>query len=202
MLAIAENAARPTRASWEPWAVIIRSLWPWELDQFRRHLLRLDGVTRIERFGRGVSAEWLIAYCNETDFLRGAVLGCWVNGTLRGVGELRRCDAGWSSAAEAALSLEPDFQNHGLGSLLARRLLLVARNRGVAKLHVLSQASNLRMLQILRRHGAAMHYAGDQIAAEVTLPPANTATLAEEWLAESGARLGELSAPAAIRVAV
>jgi hypothetical protein len=46
-----------------------------EHDAFRHHLLRLDGPTRIERFGRGVANHWLLRYDAETDWLRGAVVG-------------------------------------------------------------------------------------------------------------------------------
>jgi len=172
---------------WKPWVVVIRSLWVCELPQFRRHLLRLDTRTLIERFGRGVAADWLAAYCAETDLRRGAVIGCWIDGTLRGVGEVRPFAALGEAAAEAALTIEPPFQNHGLGSLLARRVALSARNRGFGRLHFLTDASNLRMLHILRRLGAAMRFAGSQVEAELALTPATSASLAQEWLEDTGA---------------
>ena len=192
-LAVPDPApAGDASARLRPWAVSIRCLWPHEQGELRRHLQRLDGATRIERFGRGVSDELLVAYAAETDFWRGAVLGCWIDGVLRGVGELRRYDAGRSDVAEAALSLEPAFQNLRLGSALSRHLTLVARNRGIATINILSQASNARMLHIMRRQGAAMHYVGDQIEAELKLPGPSVASIAEEWMVESRARLGEL----------
>lgn len=195
MASIVEAFAPSARPVWTARRVVIRVLWPCELEQFRRHLLRLDMATRIERFGRGVSAEWLSAYCDETDPIHGVVVGCWVEGRLVGVGELRRYARAWTPIAEVALSLEAPWQNHGLGSLLTRRLMLCARNRGMTTLRMLSQASNLRMLHILRRGGARMHYAGDQVEAELTLPPASAASLAEEWMEESRARLRALGLP-------
>ncbi len=178
-----------------PWRVVIRTLWPFELSQFRRHLLRLDNPTRIERFGRGVGDEWLAAYAAETDWLRGAVLGCWIDGTLRGVAELRRYGAGWSTTAEAALTVEPAFQHHGLGSILARRLILLARNRGIATLHILFDAGNPRMRRIAENHGARMVRFGDQIEAELSLAPANAATITEEWIGQSLAVMREYALP-------
>lgn len=68
----------------------------------------------------------------------------------------------------------------------------MARNRGIAKINILSQASNVRMLHIMRRQGAAMHYFGDQIEAELKLPRSSVASIAEECMVESWARLGEL----------
>jgi GNAT superfamily N-acetyltransferase len=172
------------------WPAVIRALWPFEIDEFQRHLQRLDGITRIERFGRGVADEWLAGYCRETDWLSGVVVGCWIQGTLRGVGEIRRDGARWRPVAEAALSIERPFQNRGLGSLLTRRLLVAARNRGLTRLQILTQASNLRMLHILRREGAALRFAGgDQIEGMMDLAPASAATFAEEWMEEAWARM-------------
>ena len=172
-----------------PWRVVSRTLWPCEHDAFRHHLLRLDGITRIERFGRGVGDDWLRHYAAETDWLRGAVVGCWIDGTLRGVAEVRRYGGGWSPIAEAALSIEAPYQNHGLGSLLARRVVLVARNRGVRTLHILFAAGNPRMRGIAQKHGARLSFAGDQIEAELALAPPHAATLAEEWLAQGAAMM-------------
>jgi hypothetical protein len=80
--------------------VVIRNLWPAELPQFRRHLHRLDRKTLTLRSGGG---EWLDAYCEGTDLAQGAIVGCWIDGVLHGVGELR-CHG--PTAAEAALTLE------------------------------------------------------------------------------------------------
>ena len=168
---------------------IIRSLRPCEHEHFLRHLLRLDGLTRSERFGRGVSDDWITRYAAEADWLRGAVLGCWIDDTLRGAAELRRCGSGPSRTGETALSIEPAFQNRGLGSLLARHIVVVARNRGIATLSMLVAAGNWRMRSIAQKLGARIALTGDQIEAELTLDPATAATLAEEWWEESAARI-------------
>jgi GNAT superfamily N-acetyltransferase len=178
-----------SRSGITPRKVIIRALRHCEHEHFLRHLLRLDGLTRSERFGRGVSDDWIARYAAETDWLRGAVLGCWIDGTLRGAAELRRCGSGLSITGETALSIEPAFQNHGLGSLLARRVVVVARNRGIATLCMLVAAGNWRMRSIAQKLGARMALAGGQIEAELTLGPASAATLAEEWREESAARM-------------
>ena len=179
----------PSRSGAPPWKVTIRALWPCEHEHFVRHLLRLDGLTRSERFGRVVSNDWIARYAAETDWLRGAVLGCWIDGTLRGAAELRRYGSGPSRTGETALSIEPAFQNHGLGSLLVRRVVVIARNRGIATLRLLVAAGNWRMRSIAQKLGAHTALAGGEIEAELTLGPATAATLAEEWLEESAARM-------------
>jgi hypothetical protein len=58
------------------WQALVRALAPCESEYFREHLLRLDGLARSDRFGRGLSDYWLMRYAAETDWLRGIVLGC------------------------------------------------------------------------------------------------------------------------------
>jgi GNAT superfamily N-acetyltransferase len=165
---------------------MIRALWPCEHRHFLRHLLRLDAVTRNERFGRGVSDDWIACYAAEANWSHGAVLGCWIDGTLRGIAELRRYGSFRSRTGEAALSIEPAFQNHGLGSILARRIADIARNRGITTLRMVVDAGNLRMRTIVQKLGARMAFAGGgQIEAELTLGPNTVAPLAEQRLEKS-----------------
>lgn len=136
-----------------PWQALVCALAPCEREYFREHLLRLDSLARIDRFGRGVSDYWLTRYAAETDWLRGIVLGCWIDGTLRGVVELRRVGSNQSTTADVGLSVEPPFQNHGLGFQLARRIVVMARTQGVAKLTLLFAAGNWRMPRIAQKLG-------------------------------------------------
>ncbi len=69
-----------------------------------------------------------------TDFAQDAVIGCWSDGVLRGVGELRRHERLGPGAAEVALTLEPPFRDRGLGTAPVQRLVLTARNRGLDRL--------------------------------------------------------------------
>jgi len=167
--------------------VVIRNLWPAALPQFRRHLHRLDRKTLTERFGRIVSDEWLDGYCEATDLVRGAIVGCWIDGLLRGVGELRRHERLGSAAAEVARTLEPAFPDRGFGSVLVQRLVLPARNRGLDRLYILTDTSNGRMRRILRRLGCPVRFAGTQIEADRALAPPNGASLTQEWLEEGWA---------------
>jgi GNAT superfamily N-acetyltransferase len=164
---------------------VIRSLWPYEQPRLREHLLRLDAKTRAHRFGYVASDERLAAYCGDTEWLRGGVVGAFIDGTLRGVAELRRYGAGWSSEAEAAFSVELEHQGRGIGRLLARHLTLLARNRGISRLHVITSTGNVRMRRILARLGATKTIAGDEIEAVMSLPPPTGLTYAEEWAAQS-----------------
>jgi hypothetical protein len=76
---------------------------------------------------------------------------------------------------------------------------LPARNRGASVLHIMTQATNFRMVRILRRLGATMQRTGSEIEAEVKLAPASAVTIAEEWGEQSWALACELAWPMSAR---
>ncbi len=83
--------------------------------------------------------------------------------------------------------------------MLAQRIGLVARNRGVRKLQVTTQATNVRMLCILRKLGAELRRAGDQVEGEIALAPATGASLAEDWAAAGLALAAPVEARRSLR---
>ena len=83
--------------------------------------------------------------------------GFFVTATLRGAAELRPIGAPFvRSEAEAAFSVETDWQSHGVGSALLERTLLTARNRGIQHLHMACLADNRRMQQLARKFDAEL----------------------------------------------
>ena len=159
---------------------LFRKLWPQDAADFRDHLLRLDPEERVCRFGRAVGDDWIAAYCAGTDWMRSITLGCWIAGALRGVSELKRLDGTWPRMAEFALTVERAFDSHGIGSELLRRLVLVARNRGIARGYMLCLPQNQRIQRIVRKLNPALAYHGDQIECELALALPNALTLGEE----------------------
>lgn len=71
--------------------------------------------------------------------------------------------------AELALMVEDAWQGRGLGTALARWLIELARDRGVAVVHASVLADNIRMRELLTRLGAAMN-AGDRLVLEARIP--------------------------------
>src|SRR5690349_20673726 len=100
---------------------VIRKLWLGEAAPYRDHLLRLDQNSRHSRFGGGVSDEFIRNYVDTTFGLSTAVHGFFAEGVLRGAAELRPFGPGFSREAEAAFSIEADWQSHGIGSALLQR---------------------------------------------------------------------------------
>lgn len=71
---------------------VYRKLLPAETGLFRDHLLRLLPDDRVARFAGSVSDERIVDYVSRFDWLTGIVIGCFVDGALRGGGKGRRCN--------------------------------------------------------------------------------------------------------------
>ena len=76
----------------------IRRLWAPDKDAFRDHLLRLDAMSRAERFSGGVSDDFLIRYADHCFGAGDLVFGAFIDGELRGAGELRSKEPIWTEA--------------------------------------------------------------------------------------------------------
>lgn len=162
-------------------------------DQLLRHLLRLGPEDRRLRFGGQVTEEYARAYCARIDWRRSLALGWFVAGELRAVGELKYLDgAPLTRAAEVAVSVEQPFRGRGVGTELCRRLIVRARNRFVATIHMLCLFDNRRVQRLARRLGAALAFHPGEAEARVDLRLPDLVTGLEEWLDESaGVLLGE-----------
>jgi len=141
----------------------VRKLWLADRGAFRDHLLRLDPISRHQRFAMGASDDFLRAYA-ETGFSIACVIHGWFEGArLCGVGELRLIGQK-GDEAEAAFSVEAEWQARGVGSLLMERTLLAARNRGIRRIWMNCLASNRHMQRLARRFGAELEFeSGDVV---------------------------------------
>ena len=97
---------------------LIRKLWAADAEPYRDHLLRLDAESRHSRFGGGVSEQFLRDYADLAFGIDAIVHGFFVDGTVRGVAELRPVGPAVRREGEAAFSIEKPWQSHGVGSIL------------------------------------------------------------------------------------
>ena len=135
------------------WGGTIRKLWASESDKLRDHLLRLDTTNRRMRFAHAVSDRFLIDYA-ECQPDMGSVMHAYMeDGQVRAVAELRRLGRDWAPEAEAAFSVEPAWQNRGIGNKLMGRVVRSARNRGVRHLLMNCLAENRKIQAIARKRG-------------------------------------------------
>lgn len=162
----------------------IRKLWIGESSQLRDHLLRLDGDSRARRFGGGVSDARVIQYA-DTALTPGAIVyGFLIDGTLRGVAEMRRAGLPLAPQAEVAFSVETPWQSHGVGSALLERTLLAARNRGIKTLHMQCLADNRRMQQLARKFDAELSFDFGEVVGEVDAPHPTPLSVVRELVSD------------------
>lgn len=132
----------------------IRRLWPAERDLFKAHLLRLDAVTRRERFGTAVNDEFLENYAVATFGVGGLVYAYIEAGEVRGAAELRGLEDIVAQTGEAAFSVEKAWRRRGLGETLFSRLIMAARNRGIGTLYMTCLPENVAMRRLARKFEA------------------------------------------------
>jgi RimJ/RimL family protein N-acetyltransferase len=156
--------------------VEIRRLWPADMPAFRDHLLRLDPVSRHQRFGGGMSDDFIAHYA-ESCFGRGdLVFGAFVDGELHGAAELRSIEAIWSEQApfqrhihaEAAFSVEQEFRRRGIGEQLFGRLQRAASNHGVETIEIICMPENIGMMRLAEKFKTHFTFEENQFTGRLT----------------------------------
>lgn len=164
---------------------LLRKLWPTEIDAYREHLLRLDPESRNTRFSGAVSDEFISKHADSIRDFGVIVHGFFVDGELRGACELRPLGPLFSHEAEAAFSIEKDWQSHGVGTALLERALLSARNRGIRLLRMDCLAANRRMQQLARKFEADFTFDFGCVVGEVKAPRYTPLSIAREVMADA-----------------
>lgn len=163
----------------------VRKLWPTETDAYRDHLLRLDPESRNTRFSGAVADEVIVRHAATANEFGVVVHGFFVDGVLRGAGELRPLGPLFSHEAEAAFSIEQDWQSHGVGTALMERTLLSARNRGIKLLRMDCLAGNRRMQQLARKFEAGLSFDFGSVVGQVAAPRSTPLSLMREAFADA-----------------
>lgn len=168
----------------------IRRLWPADRDAVLDYFLRLDPETRASRFMGNVTAAGVRAYAAQAVRAEGVMYGAYVDGALRGLGELRPMGPSQSRyrlgpQAEAAFAVERTFRRRGIGAALFARIARSARHRGVVDLHVRCLSGNGPMLRLAARHGAALQHEGTEIDGALHLERPTPFSLWYEGIAEA-----------------
>jgi GNAT superfamily N-acetyltransferase len=159
------------------WGGTIRKLWPSESDKLRDHLLRLDMTNRRLRFAHAVSDHFIIEYAGRQPDMATVIHAYIEAGQVRAVAELRRLARDWGPEAEAAFSVEPDWQGRAIGNDLMGRVVRSPRNRGVRHLLMSCLAEKRKIQAIARKHHAELTFEqGDVIG---TIAPDNATYLSQ-----------------------
>jgi GNAT superfamily N-acetyltransferase len=162
----------------------IRKLWVGETSALRDHLLRLDPESRRSRFGSPVNNFFIGQYASRALTPDSIVHGMFVDGTLRAAAELRSFGKPFPTDAEAAFSVEREWQSRGVGSELLERTLLAARNRNFRTIYMNCLAENSRMRAIAKKHEASLQIRADEVFGEVVNPGATPLSVVRELIAD------------------
>jgi GNAT superfamily N-acetyltransferase len=168
----------------------VRRLWPADRAAVLDYFLRLDQETRASRFMGNVSEAGVRAYAAQALIAEGVMYGGFVDGGLRGLGELRPMGPGASRyalgpSAEAAFAVERGFRRRGIGADLFARIARSARHRGVVDLHVRCLSGNGPMLRLAAKHGAALQHEGSEVEGALHLARPTPFSLWYEGIAEA-----------------
>jgi ribosomal protein S18 acetylase RimI-like enzyme len=162
----------------------IRKLAFLERGKVRDHFLRLTPEDRRLRFLHAVDDTFIESYSATLFPPGGIVLGCFKEGDLRAVGELRPLNPPFGSAAEIAISVERQVQKHGVGTELLRRLVEIARNRSISSIHLTCLVENAPMQKIVRKLGGELHWRQGEVEADLLQPGPSFSSLLGEALSD------------------
>ena len=172
----------------QSFSVEIRRLWPPDMEAFRDHLLRLDAKSRHERFGGGMSDDFIVHYA-ENCFGQGDLLyGAFIDGHMCGAAELRSDRAIWSEQApfgrhinaEAAFSVEDGYRRRGVGEKLFRRILRAASNHGVETIEIVCLPENIGMQNLAKKFHTEFAFEQNSLTGRLKVRPPTAFTLIQE----------------------
>jgi RimJ/RimL family protein N-acetyltransferase len=146
---------------------LIRKLRHDETDAFRDHLLRLSRDARRLRFAHAVSDDFITDYAARMSDGGAIVHGFIHEGRVRAVAELKTMDGRWGADAEAAFSVETEWQDRGVASELMGRVIRSARNRGVQHLYMSCLAENQKMQAIARKYDADLRFEYGEVVGDI-----------------------------------
>ena len=157
-----------------------RTLFHSDLDLLKSHYHRLEPADRTLRFFACVSDTFMDAHGDRIDWQHACLIGCFIEGELRGVSELYFDRSIGSDHAEVSFSVESAWQHDGIGTELLRRILMIARNRLVHSLSVVCLMENRAMRKLVRKFSNDLHAKDGEINAEIAVPLPSMLSLFDE----------------------
>jgi GNAT superfamily N-acetyltransferase len=106
----------------------------------------------------GADDEFINTYASQSNAINSITYGFFVGNEMRAAAELRMIGDSWSGEAEAAFSVEREFQNLGIATKLFGRLIQSARNHGINCLYINCLASNRKMQHIAKKYEAELSF--------------------------------------------
>lgn len=144
-----------------------RKLYATEYGRYRDHLLRLDADSRHMRFGMAVDDAFIEDYTRRLIDLKSIVYAHIVDNEVRAAAELRPLGVNMQGEAEAAFSVEKDWQDSGIGTDLLGRIIRAARNRSISRVYMNCLAENRKMQAVAKKHDAILQFENGDVVGRV-----------------------------------
>ena len=141
--------------TYTPFVPALRLLQAGEIDLLHKHLLRLSKLSRIMRFGRPVSDAFIDEYCYHLTAENSLIYGVFLQGVLRGSVEIRLMEDSEGPEAELIFSVEDQWQNAGLGSVLMSGAMSAARSAQIDTVYLICLRENYPMRRVLAKTGSS-----------------------------------------------
>jgi RimJ/RimL family protein N-acetyltransferase len=161
-------------------ALMVRPVFPEDGALIEEGFEHLSERSRYQRFLAPITSlsRGQLSYLSEVDHHRHVALGVLHGGEPVGVVRMVGLpDA--ETEADIAFTLVDDYQGQGIGSELLRVMAVVARHRGITRLHFDVAAENIPMLKLLGRFselerdetGSVVHAVIDPAGIPLPTPP-------------------------------
>ena len=128
-----------------------------ELPLLRDHLLRLDRVSRYDRFHGFVDDDFIERYARKCADDGTVIIAYIKDGLVRGAAELHPPEP-LDSQPEVAFSVEVPVRRRGVGSILFRKLITEAQARGYCGLRITTGSENEAMRALANKFGADLSF--------------------------------------------
>jgi GNAT superfamily N-acetyltransferase len=152
-----------------------------ELPLLRDHLLRLDRISRRDRFHGFMDDSFIERYAEKCANDGTVVIAFFENGVVRGAAELHPPDQSPDSLPEIAFSVEASVRRRGVGSILFRRLIKVARAKGYKSLRITTGAQNEAMRALANKFGAQLVFRYGESTGTIDVTKYDPAEFATPW---------------------
>jgi len=137
----------------------IRSLINQELPLLRDHLLRLDAESRRDRFNGYADEGFIDRYATKCGGDGTIIIAYFAeDGAVHAAAELHQPDLSTESLPEIAFSVEAHLRRKGIGSILFRQLMEVARSLGYENLRITTGSQNQAMRALANKFGAHLTF--------------------------------------------
>jgi GNAT superfamily N-acetyltransferase len=129
-----------------------------ELTLLRDHLLRLDRTSRHDRFHGFMDDSFIKRYAEKCANDGTVIIAYLEDGAVRGAAELHPPEQSEDAIPEIAFSVESKVRRQGVGTVLFRKLISVARAKGYKSLRITTGASNEAMRALANKFGAHLSF--------------------------------------------